>query len=154
MYERKGYVHRSDGNIFLPVTDTGIVWKVLTYHDHILHDIITQQQNPQHKITHSFILSIPSLECHKQHSVLIRAEDAEHRVKLPSNLNQPTKLLWTSAFESTTLYNNVLNYNKMDNSPRYRPPPLSVDKVSMSLKYLMFTLLFLQGCPLIRLLQV
>ena len=31
MYERKGYRLRSDGHIFLPVTDTGIVWKVLTY---------------------------------------------------------------------------------------------------------------------------
>ena len=29
MYERKEYGLRSDGHIFLPVTDTGIVWKVL-----------------------------------------------------------------------------------------------------------------------------
>ena len=29
MYQRKGYGLRSDGHIFLPVTDTGIVWKVL-----------------------------------------------------------------------------------------------------------------------------
>ena len=29
MYERRGYGLRSDGHIFLPVTNTGIVWKVL-----------------------------------------------------------------------------------------------------------------------------